>query len=136
MADYNKSNRMMVKYAGLIRVIADENLDYEDVLWTCKGKCYDVKNPKNSATPHMVFGFPSGTLWYICTKCGATVIYDNESDMKKGMLPTWLEIEARDKYDDFDKRLRKAINNYRAANRREVKKHNERKKNANKKTDE
>ena len=121
MADYNKSSNMFKKYAGLLRVIADENLDYEDVLWRCKGKCFDVKNPKNSVKHHMVFGFPSGTLWYICMECGASVLYDNESDAKKGMLPSELEIMARDRYDDFYDKVRKAVNNDRQYKRRRYK---------------
>jgi hypothetical protein len=89
---FQKPHKRSKYDAQLIKIIADEHLPVDVVHWMCKGKCYKPWLPdEQSVQKHIRVIFPSGMMWYVCTVCGAGVIFDDAVDRDISVIPDMKE---------------------------------------------
>lgn len=119
---YQKPNKRSVHDVQLMRVIAENGIKPVEVMWACKGRCYVPGHPEDSQSKHLSFTFPSGTIWYVCTKCGAGVIFKDMDERNIALMPPELQEQATKDYKAFTRKIRREHEKQRVDNGRKKRK--------------
>lgn len=102
----------------LMKIISDNDVPYTECLWKCKGSCYKPQTPDDSVSKHTRFDFPSGMIMFICEVCGAAQIYDDSVDLDIALHNKDNPIASKEKYREFQNKIRKATQQRRDAVKR------------------
>ena len=105
MAFHVKHNTKLKYLAPLLKLISDEKIPCVERMWKCEGKCFDPLTPERMITLHYTWKFPSGSEWFLCTKCGASIHFDNEVDREIDLLEPELQVKARTDYKAYQKEV-------------------------------
>lgn len=53
-------------------------------------------------TKHLTWVFPSGTELFICSECGAQIVFDDVNDREIDLLEPELQVKAREEYEEYN----------------------------------
>jgi hypothetical protein len=121
MAHHIRANKVVRYLVPLLKLISDNNIPCIERLWICNGNCFDPLNPDKMMTKHYTWEFPSGTELFVCTKCGAQIIFEDSNDRAIDLLEPELQKKAREDYKEYNKMItgkaKAAVKNHRSGNR-------------------
>jgi hypothetical protein len=73
---YFKSDKTLCDYGiPLLLAAVESGVEHQKMMWECRGKCHKAGMSEHPVTEHACFMYPSGTIWIICMKCGASCFY-------------------------------------------------------------